>query len=98
MMIDDKKMDEKLALTISLKYYQLKRESLPNLEVSQLTDYLFKCKWKQERPQTLNAIVTDVMGVDAETLVQYLSNLVIIESRHKGLDEFDDLFGNYNGQ
>lgn len=96
MNIEDNKMDEKLALTISLKYYQLKRESLPNLEVSQLTDYLFKCLWKGSTPSSLSAMVADVMDTDAETLVKYLSNLVIIESKNKSISDFEDLFGRYN--
>lgn len=93
MIYEDGKMNDKIALTISLKYNQLKRDSLPNLEVSQLVDYIFKYKWKDNEPKYLSEAVSDIMNTEMESMVKFLSTYALIDSKHRKLDEFDDLFG-----
>ncbi|NLC54582.1 MAG: hypothetical protein GX769_01710 [Erysipelothrix sp.] len=86
------KNDKKIAFAIALKYNQLKRESLENLEVKQFVNYLFKFKWKKEAPENISAAVVEIMQAKAEHIVTYLSNDAVVESKHKNLSDYKDLF------
>lgn len=92
MFIQDGKVNENLALVIGIKYNQIKREVLPNLDVNHFIDYLFRYKWKKESPSSLSDAVTDVMNTDVENMVVYLSSVALTDSKKHSLDEFGDLF------
>lgn len=92
MFIQDGKINENLALIIGIKYNQIKREVLPNLDVNHFIDYLFKYKWKRNAPNSLTDAVTDIMNTDVENMVVYLSSVALTDSKNVNLDEFGDLF------
>ncbi len=92
MFVQDGKINDQLALVIGLKYNQIKREHLPNLDVNHFIDYLFKYKWKKISPKSFSEAVIDIMSTDGENIVVYLSNVALTSSKNYGLDEFGDLF------
>lgn len=93
MFIEDGKINDKLSLTIGIKYNQIKRDFLPNLEVDHFVDYLFKYKWKKRHPQSFSEAVSEIMNADVEHMVVYLSNDAIVSSKDRKLSDFEDLFG-----
>lgn len=86
------KNDKNIALTIALKYNQLKRSELENLEISQLISYLFKYKWKTCAPDNVANAIVEIMDVDAAKIVAYLSNDAVVKSKYNNLSDFSDLF------
>lgn len=92
MKMEEIKNDENIALTIALKYNQLKRNELEHLEISQLINYLFKCKWKTSEPINVADAIVEIMNVDAAKIVAYLSNDAVVKSKHNNLSDFSDLF------
>lgn len=86
------KNDKNIALTIALKYNQLKRDSLENLEIKQFVHYIFDHKWRKETPETVPLAVVDIMESDADNIVAYLSKFAIVEGKHKTLGDYNDLF------
>lgn len=86
------KTNEQIVLAIALKYNQLKRDYLENLEVDQLVKFLFEFKWKRNIPESTAKAVIEIMDVKAETIVAYLSQIVVVESKNKNLSDFNDLF------
>ncbi len=92
MFIQNEQTNEKLALVIGIKYNQIKREVLPNLDVNHFIDYLYNYKWKKESPSSLSEAVTDIMNTNVENMVVYLSSDALVNSKNKSLDEFGDLF------
>lgn len=92
MEIDVIKNNENIALTIALKYNQLKRSELENLEISQLVSYLFKYKWRLCAPDNIADAIVDIMNIDAAKIVAYLSTDAVVKSKHNNLSDFSDLF------
>lgn len=86
------KINEEITLAIGLKYNQIKRDALPNLEVDHFIDYLFKHSFKKNVPKTLTDAVILIMNADVENIVVYLSNSALVNSKNTSLDEFGDLF------
>ena len=86
------KNDRKIALTIALKYNQLKREHLEHLEVEQFVNYLFLHKWRHNLPESISEAVIEVMEADSGAIVAYLSQRAVVESKKYHLSDFDDLF------
>ncbi len=89
--MDKEQYNKEIALTIGLKINQLRRNKLPNLEVKQFVDYLYKHKWKKEKPDKLSTAIFDIMDVDADNMVIYLSKNAIIDAKNQSLADFEDL-------
>ncbi len=92
MFLQNGKLNEEITLVIGLKYNQIKREELPNLEVNHFIEYLFKDQFKKDAPKSLSDAVIKIMNVDVEKIVVYLSNSALINSKNVTLDDFGDLF------
>lgn len=86
------KNDKKIALTIALKYNQLKREYLENLEVEHLVNYIFQHKWRHKSPKTIAQAIVEIMDVEAGCIVAYLSQRAVIDSQNKTISDYNDLF------
>lgn len=85
------KTNQQIALTIGLKINQLRRNKLPNLEVKHFVDYLYKYKWKKAKPETFTKAISDIMEIEADNMVVYLSQSALIDAKHRSLADFDDL-------
>lgn len=86
------KNDKNIALTIALKYNQLKREYLENLEVEHLVNYIFQHLWRHKSPKTISQAVVEIMKVEAGCIVAYLSQRAVIDSQNKKISDYNDLF------
>lgn len=86
------KNDKDIVLTIALKYNQLKRNALENLEVKQFVDYLFKHLWRNKTPESVSAAVVEIMQADADNIVAYLSKNAVLDAKHNNLSDYNDLF------
>lgn len=92
MFLQNGKLNEEITLVIGLKYNQIKREELPNLEVNHFIEYLFKDQFRKDTPKSLSDAVIKIMNVDVEKIVVYLSNSALVNSKNASLDDFGDLF------
>ena len=86
------KNDEKIAVTFALKYNQLKREYLETLEVEHLVTYVFEHLWRHESPKTIAKAVVEIMEVEASSIITYMSQRAIIDSKNKSISDYNDLF------
>lgn len=86
------KNDRKIALTIALKYNQLKREYLDNLKVEEVVSLIFSHKWKHRTPESISEAVIEIMQIKADEVVAFLSQKAKIEGYNNNLDEYQDLF------
>lgn len=82
---------KQLQLAIYLRLNQLKREQLATITYQNIIDTLFDSVWKDQYPQSLNHAINDIMSINAERIVAYLSKKAIIESKDHSLEDFDDL-------
>lgn len=82
---------KQLQLAIYLRLGQLKREQLATLTYQNMIDTLFDNVWKDKYPESLSDAVADIMNLDVDKIVAYLSNKAIIESKDHHLDEYSDL-------
>lgn len=92
MNIEEIKNDKNVAFAIALKYSQLRRYDLKNLEISQFINFLFKYKWCDKHPTSVARAVAEIMNIDAGRIVAYLSNEAVIKSQYRNLGDFKDLF------
>jgi len=84
-------MDDKIRLTLLLKLNQLKKDGLANCELDFITSYLEDMKWQGNRPDNLSTIVNDILKVEADQIVRYLSIKAIVDSQYRSLNDFDFL-------
>jgi len=82
---------KQLQLAIYLRLGQLKREQLETLTYQNMIDTLFGNVWKDKYPESLSDAVADIMNLNVDQIVAYLSNKAIIESKDHRLDEYSDL-------
>ena len=90
--IESIKNNKQIALAIALKYSQLKRLELENLEIQQLINYLFQHKWRHNTPQTISCAVVEIMNAKADHIVAYLSQHAVMDSKNNNLGDYGDLF------
>lgn len=82
---------KQLQLAIYLRLGQLKREQLETLTYQNMIDTLFGNVWKDKYKESLSDAVADIMNLNVDQIVAYLSNKAIIESKDHRLDEYSDL-------
>ncbi len=80
-----------IRILLMLKLSQLQREELPTLTYVNLLDYLFKMHWKNDFPETLNEICSDVLSIKASDIVAYLSYQALVDGKNSSLDDFSEL-------
>lgn len=80
-------------LVMVIKLQQLQREQLPTLSYSSLEEYLKESKWAEHLPASLHDAVNDVMHVNANDIVRFLSREAIRQGQTAALSDFSDLIG-----
>lgn len=84
--------DKYLKLAITLKTSELQRNQLPSLTYQHVESALIG-KWKFSKPQSFHDAINDVMQIDANEVVAYLSTDAIISGSKMKINDFEDLFG-----
>ena len=83
--------NSRIQLTIIIKVYQLQKEGLDNIDSSFIEDYLTLVKWRKEKPETLHEAVNDILSINGDNIVRFLSTRAIIDSKNKTLGDFTSL-------
>lgn len=89
----DIKNNSDISLAIALKSSQLQRISNVNVESDHVLKTLLQTKWNDTIPNNLNDIIKDIIDLDIEEIVAFLSSNVIIEGSKMQFNEFKDLIG-----
>lgn len=84
--------DRYIKLAIALKTNELKRNQLSSLTYQHVESALVG-KWKFNKPKSMNDAVNDIMHLDANEVVAYLSTQAVIIGSKMKINDFDDLFG-----
>ncbi|HCY07213.1 MAG: post-transcriptional regulator [Erysipelotrichaceae bacterium] len=84
-------MEIYIQMAIVMKLYNLRRTSNPNFTYEQLEDILYNEIWKDSKPDSLHSIVDDIMSVNGDELIQYISKQAIVKQHH--IEDFTDLLG-----
>lgn len=87
------KEDKQIKLAITLKVNQLKRERLSSLTYQHVESTLFDFVWKHRPPKSVHEAVNDIIALDANEIIAFLSQQAIILGAQMKLHEFDDLLG-----
>ncbi len=80
-------------LTMVLKLQQLQREALPSISYRNLEDYLDLRLWKRETPARLNIAVDQILAIQPQEIVRFLSAKAITDGARLKLDDFGDIIG-----
>ena len=83
--------NRQIQLTIVLKLNQLQRQQYPNLTYDNLVDVLVDLKWKRNVPTSLHEAVNDILTLDVDTVIQYMSKQAIIDGYRSDLSMYNDL-------
>lgn len=93
-MFNFKLINEKdIYLALSLKSSKLQRESNVNVDGVHVLETLLATKWKNNRPTTVNALLTDIFAIKVEEIVAYLSTNIVVNNSKLQLNDFQDLLG-----
>lgn len=84
--------DKYLKLAITLKTSELQRKQLSSLTYQHVEQALI-AKWKFEKPKSFYEAIDDVMSIDANEVVAYLSTMAVMAGAKMSIHDFEDLFG-----
>lgn len=88
----DLQQNSQIDLAIAIKTNQLRREYLESLTAQQVRDTLFGFIWSFHKPKTLSEAVDDILKLNVNEVVAFLSNQAVVLGAQMSLDEFSDLF------
>lgn len=88
----DLQQNSQIDLAIAIKTNQLRREYLESLTAKQVRDTLFDFIWSLHTPKTLSEAVDDILKLNVNEVVAFLSNQAVVLGAQMSLDEFSDLF------
>lgn len=80
-------------LLIVIKLQQLQRSGMPTLTYKNLEDYLSKMRWVRKSPKTLHEVADDILSIQCNEVIRYLTHQAIVEGSKETLDDFHDLIG-----
>lgn len=86
-----------IKLAIALKTSQLKREELSSLTYQHVENTLKGFKWMRNKPNSVHEAIDDIFKLNANEVVQFLSNEAVIMGSQMKLHEFNDLIGGGKG-
>lgn len=87
------KKNNDIALAIALKSSQLQRISNVHVEGEHVLKTLLATKWAGAIPDHLNDIINDIISIEVEEIVAYLSSSAVVEGARMHFNEFKDLLG-----
>ena len=88
----DLQQNSQIDFAIAIKTNQLRREYLESLTAKQVRDTLFGFIWSLHTPKTLSEAVDDILKLNVNEVVAFLSNQAVVLGAQMSLDEFSDLF------
>ena len=80
-------------LVMVIKLQQLQREAIPALSYRNLEDFLEELKWRRKHPSSLHEAVNDVLSVQPDAIIRFLSRQAVIQGQRAALADFSDLIG-----
>lgn len=83
-------MDQNVELALILKTIDLQREN-SNLKYEELKSLLENKYWKKSYPRHVSDAINNIMSINAEELIEYLTSDAIINYGH--LSDYKDLMG-----
>lgn len=92
MLKDELIHNRNIRFCIALKTNQLRREQLSSLTYQHVESALIG-KWKFEKVHHLHEAVNDILSLNANDVVVYLSAEATMLGRNYSINDFDDLFG-----
>lgn len=78
-------------LAVAIKTNQIRRESLRSINEKHVLATLEGFTWVAHHPKTLNEAVDDIMKLNVNDIIAFLSNQAVILGKQMELDEIDDL-------
>lgn len=84
--------DRYVKLAITLKTNELQRKQLSSLMYQHVESMLHE-KWKIEKPKPLHQVVEQIMQLEANDVIAYLSTQAIILGSKMKIHDFEDLIG-----
>ncbi|MBQ7991694.1 MAG: hypothetical protein IJM63_09670 [Solobacterium sp.] len=82
-----------IQLTMVLKLQQLKRGGLPSLTYDNLEDYISGKLWLKQAPDSLHTAADEILSIEPEEIIRFLSRQAIVEGSAKKLEDFSDIIG-----
>jgi hypothetical protein len=82
-----------IQLTMVLKLQQLKRGGMPSLTYDNLEDYISGKLWLKQTPDSLHKAADEILSIDAQEIIRFLSRQAIVEGSGKKLEDFSDIIG-----
>lgn len=85
--------DKYIKLAIALKANQLKREELSSITHEHVENILYGYIWQYHPPRNVYAAVKDILSLNANEVIQYLSSHAMIAGSKMNIHDFSDLIG-----
>ena len=82
-----------IQLVMVLKLQQLKRNGVPSLLYDNLEDYINEKLWQKRQPRSLHEAADEVLSIEAQEMIRFLSKQAIMDGSHKNLEDFSDIIG-----
>ena len=82
-----------IQLAIALKTNQMKREQLSSLTYQHVENTLMGLTWKYKRPSSVHEAINDILKLNANEVVAFLSNQAVIVGSQMELNEIKSILG-----
>ncbi len=82
-----------IQLAIALKTNQMKREQLSSLTYQHVENTLMGLTWKYKRPSSVHEAINDILQLNANEVVAFLSNQAVIVGSQMELNEIKNILG-----
>lgn len=83
--------NNQINLAIAIKTAQIRRCTLKSIKESHVRATLFGYVWKYHQPHNLNQAVDDILHLNVNEIIAYLSNQAVILGAQLDVDDIDDL-------
>lgn len=80
-----------VSMLFRIKLNEFKGENVHDITISDLKDYIYSTKWKNETDLELCDAVDDIMSIHSSDIFDYLKTKSIIEAKDLTLADFKDL-------
>ncbi len=82
-----------IQMVMVIKLNQLKRVSLPTLTYGNLEDFLMEKLWVKSFPKSLHEATDEILHIEANDIVKFLSKKAIQDGSRMKLSDFSDVIG-----
>ena len=89
--IDLKNIPFDILFLIRVKAKEFKNQGVLTIETSDIKDYLYNIKWKNEEYLELCEAIDDIMSLEFSEIFDYMKVKVIKEASSMRLEDFSDL-------